>query len=296
LKLLRVIRVMRFFQVLRLMVSSIAGSMSTLFWSILMISIMMYMFGLCFLNAITVYLNDNAEIDAEVMFGINAYWSTVPQAMMTLFWAVTGGADWEPLAMPIREADSFFFFLFFFYIAFAAFAVLNVLTGMFVMQADEVAQADEENVVGELMNRHEVKNFRNHVLDHVTDRPGFISHSIIMAHDVPDGPTLALQKALEIEHADCQRVFGMMDPEKSGYVNLEEFIKGCCHANGSVSGLDMVLLMNETKHVNKQLLMAVLFIEERFNEMLYMATDGVETSVEGWAMRLDDAQKNATAG
>merc|ERR1719149_373861 len=186
LKLLRVIRVMRFFQVLRLMVSSIAGSMSTLFWSILMISIMMYMFGLCFLNAITVFLNDNKDIEPPVMEGITLYWSSVPQAMMTLFWAVTGGADWEPLAGPIRTADGFFYSLFFFYIAFAAFAVLNVLTGMFVMQADEVAQADEENVVGELMNRHEV----------------------------PNGPTLALQKALEIEHADCQRVFGMMDPEK----------------------------------------------------------------------------------
>merc|ERR1719201_582068 len=82
---------------------------------------------------------------------------------MTLFYAVTGGADWEPLANPIKDADSFFYFLFFFYIAFAAFAVLNVLTGMFVDTAMQVAQQDEENVVGELMGRPEVKVFRDHI-------------------------------------------------------------------------------------------------------------------------------------
>jgi len=291
LKLLRVIRVMRFFQVLRRMVSSIVGSMGTLFWSILMISIMLYMFALCFLNAVTIYLNDNKEIDDAVMEGIDLYWSSVSQAMMTLFWAVTGGADWEPLAAPVRAADGLFYSLFFFYIAFAAFAVLNVLTGMFVMQADEVAQADEENVAEELVNRHEVKSFRHHVLSTVTDRPGFISADLITKHQEPDLSTANFEKCLEITHADAQRVFAMMDPEQTGFVHLEEFIKGCCHANGNISGLDMVLLMNETKHVSKQLLLAMDFIEDRFNETLYMASDGAETAVESWNDRVKDAKR-----
>merc|ERR1719333_169410 len=88
LKLLRVIRVMRFFQVLRLMVSSIAGSMMTLFWSILMISIMMYMFGLCFLQAVTLYLNENVreDVDEQTYEDIKYFWNGVLQSMMTLFW------------------------------------------------------------------------------------------------------------------------------------------------------------------------------------------------------------------
>merc|ERR1719401_938213 len=139
----------------------------TLLWSIVMISIMMFMFGLCFLNAITIYLNEHqrAEIDDLTFEGIEAYWSSVPQSMATLFWAVTGGADWEPLAQPIRTADGIFYALFFFYIAFAAFAVLNVLTGMFVDAAMKVAQQDEENVVDELVQRDEVEAFRQYCKD-----------------------------------------------------------------------------------------------------------------------------------
>merc|ERR1719230_1475474 len=102
--------------------------MATLGWSILMISIMMYMFGLCFLNSVNSYLQDaqRDDIDEQNWMDIEMFWSSVPQAMMTLFWAVTGGADWAPLAEPIKKADGFFYFLFYFYIAFAAIAVLNV--------------------------------------------------------------------------------------------------------------------------------------------------------------------------
>jgi len=271
------------------MVSSIAGSMMTLLWSIVMISCMLYMFGLCFLNAITLYLNGNKrdDIDALTMEGIEAYWSSVPQSMMTLFWAVTGGADWEPLAQPIRVADDMFYALFFLYIAFASLAVLNVLTGMFVDTALQVAAQDEENVVEELMSRTEVHHYRDHVLEALEETPGFITKAFVGANHI-DSVTTNFQSLLEIEHADMVRVFGMMDPDGAELVNLEEFIKGCCHAKGNISGLDMVLLMNETKHVNKQLVMAVDFLEERFNELLYVSADATST-VESWKARLSDS-------
>jgi hypothetical protein len=51
LKLLRVIRVMRFFKVLRTIMDSIAGSMNILFWSIIMLGVTLFIFGLCFLQA-----------------------------------------------------------------------------------------------------------------------------------------------------------------------------------------------------------------------------------------------------
>merc|ERR1719272_1489487 len=106
-KMLRVVRVMRFFKVLRMMVASIIGSMSTLFWSILMMAIMMYMFGLCFLQAAASYLQDaaiNGLVDEEVDQGIILYLSGCGQAAISLYMAVTGGADWEAIAEPIKRS------------------------------------------------------------------------------------------------------------------------------------------------------------------------------------------------
>jgi hypothetical protein len=290
LKLLRVIRVMRFFQVLRLMVSSIAGSMMTLFWSILMISIMMYMFGLCFLQAVVGYLNEHPEkeIPEETMTGIKMYWSSVEQAMMTLFWAVTGGADWEPLAMPIRKADTFFYCLFFFYIAFAAFAVLNVLTGMFVDTAMKVAEQDEENVVEELMNRPELEAFKHFATSQAPDTPGFISAEWIK--ECKDHTYLSFQNLLEITQEDCKRVLAMMDSEGVGIpIDLDEFIKGCCHIKGSVSGLDMIFLQTETKRLTKLVTNSMDYVEERFNEVLKLSSLGM-SHVTPWNDRVKEQE------
>merc|ERR1719269_172646 len=187
-----------------------------------MISIMLYMFGLCFLNAVTAYLNDTtaSDISEATMTGIDLYWSSVPQSMMTLFWSVTGGADWEPLAAPIRDADSFFFVVFFFYIAFAAFAVLNVLTGMFVDTAMQVAQQDEQNVEEELLDRQEIKNYRQFALETLTDTPGYITWDFVDTNGGEDERVHHFIKLLEIESEDCRRVFRTMDTDKKGTVDL----------------------------------------------------------------------------
>jgi hypothetical protein len=301
LKLLRVIRVMRFFQTLRTMVSSIMGSMHTLLWSILMISIIMYMFGLCFLQAATIYLNEHKvsddapeqynlpDVDPDVFDGIVLYWSSVQQSMMTLFWSVTGGADWEPLAMPIRKADPFFYGLYFFYIAFAALAVLNVLTGMFVDTAMKVAQQDEQDVEEELWDRQEIKNYRQFALETLTDTPGYITWEFVDAHGGEDERVHHFIKLLEIESEDCRRVFRTMDTEKKGMVDLEEFIKGCFHARGSVNGLDMIFLMSETKSLSKHMQISMNYVEDRFNEILSLCAPGCLSSVATWEQRLDSA-------
>jgi Ca2+-binding EF-hand superfamily protein len=294
LKLLRVIRVMRFFQQLRLIVSSITGSMATLGWSILMLAIMMYMFALCFLNSVTAYLNEHTreEIDSQVYDDVVEFWSSVVQSMMTLFWAVTGGNDWAPLAHAIKEADAFFYCLFFFYIAFAAFAVLNVLTGMFVDTAMKVAQQDQENVAEELLNRPQIKEFRHFVEQNPDVTPGFISRSFL-EQQMDSLVVQNFYKVLEITEEDFKRVFAMLDSEKTGVIDLDEFIKGCCHANGGVSGLDMVFLNNEIKHVGKQLLMSVDYCEERFNEILKKCADGEKSTVLGWKARLSESSRTS---
>jgi len=264
----------------------------TLFWSILMISIMMYMFGLCFLQAVTLYLNENVreDVDEQTYEDIKYFWSGVLQSMMTLFWAVTGGADWEPLAKPIGQADSFFYGLFFFYIAFAAFAVLNVLTGMFVDTAMKVAQQDEENVVEELINRPEVVEFKRHVQETLTDVPPKFITKEFVHESADDGVVMKFQKALEINHDDCNRVFAMMDSDHKGMVDIDEFVKGCCHCQGSVSGLDMIFLMTEVKHISKQFFMSMDYIEDRFNELWTTVSAGEKSSVPSWSGRVSDQQ------
>jgi len=214
------------------------------------------------------------------------YWSSVSQAMMTLFFSVTGGADWEPLATPIRKADPFFYSLFFFFIAFAALGVLNVLTGIFIDTAMKVVEKDEANVMDELMNRKELKAFRKYVADTLKGQnPGYITDAVLDAEDNTN--VRKFMKVLEIELEDCRRVFKMMDTEKRGMVDLEEFIRGCFHAKGSVSGMDMIFLMSESKTLNKHLSACIEYLEERLDELNAALKPGSQSAAAKWRTRVN---------
>merc|ERR550532_3897702 len=146
-KMLRIVRVIRFFQELRMMLRSIIGSMKVLFWSMVMLSLVMYTFGLAFLQATTAHLQDNGGQAEPDLF---KYWGSLGSCCVTLYMAVTGGADWAPLAEPLSQVGILYHYLFLFYIALLTFAILNILTGIFAKAAMDVRQQDQENVLQEL--------------------------------------------------------------------------------------------------------------------------------------------------
>merc|ERR1719221_1831949 len=149
---MRVVRVLRFFKQLRMMMASIIASFATLFWSMVMLMLLMYIFGLMFLLPLSGYLHETPKHDIpdRTIESIEEYWSSVAQAMITLFMAITGGNDWAQLAEPLRTADPIFYFVFLFYITFSAVAMLNILTGMFVDSAMKVAGEEDSEVRNEL--------------------------------------------------------------------------------------------------------------------------------------------------
>jgi len=205
------------------------------------------------------------------------YWSSVSASTITLYMAVTGGSDWEPLAKPIQEAGDLYYYLFLFYIAFMAVAVLNVLTGMFVDTAMKVADADDGNVMEEILEHdaQDIDNFREFLL--TLNENG---RNSILWEDVSEKGHLLQNnqkpvvsnflKALEIEVTDMRRVFKLLEA-KNGHddrsVDVEEFIMGCSKVKGDQKGIDMLSLMSDTKKYMVQLGLLMEYSEERFDEL-----------------------------
>merc|ERR1719329_1507732 len=154
---------------------------------------------------------------------IHQYWSGVAQACLTLYFALSGGGDWEPLAAPLREAGPVYYSLFLFFIAFSSIAVLNVLTGMFVDAAMKVVDVDESNVVQEKTNSPPVVKFRQFLREQA-DGKGDIREDDFYA-GILDDETIAFFRALEIDSDDAKRVFQMLECNKC--VPTEDFIDGC---------------------------------------------------------------------
>jgi len=95
-KLLRVARVMRMFEDLRMMFSSLVGSLTSLFWCFVMLGFMLYMFALIFTQGFTNFLLENlGRVDSTDHEFILENFGGVQQSMMSLYKATTGGEDWR---------------------------------------------------------------------------------------------------------------------------------------------------------------------------------------------------------
>mmetsp|Transcript_7907 Transcript_7907/g.18521 ORF Transcript_7907/g.18521 Transcript_7907/m.18521 type:complete len:685 (+) Transcript_7907:75-2129(+) len=199
LRMLHVVRLMRFFRELRLMLYSIVRSFRSLFWAVLMLSLIMYMFGLCFMQGGLVYIMntkdwssyeiENSDSHLAKVKGIEDNWGNIALSIESLFMAITGGKDWWEFSESFNPFDSeaadevtiVYYLLFLLYIAFLSFAVLNTLTGIFVDASFDAAQNDHETVI---------------------------------------------QTALEMEKAnikDISRVFGLIDEDRNSVITFEEF-------------------------------------------------------------------------
>merc|ERR1712045_470242 len=90
---MKVIRVLRAFEGLRLMVASVMQSGTSLFWVFVLFFIHMYLFSLYFVNAIVSYLQESKgdDIMTEPLLEL---FGSVLITMHTLFQAVTGGISW----------------------------------------------------------------------------------------------------------------------------------------------------------------------------------------------------------
>merc|ERR1719401_2868019 len=69
--------------------------------------------------------------------------------MVSLFMAVTGGADWAEMAKPVTDYSDWYIIMFILYIAFAIFGVLNILTAIFVESSSRIADVDRDLVIQE---------------------------------------------------------------------------------------------------------------------------------------------------
>merc|ERR1719313_1458146 len=117
------------------MVCSVAGTMKSLCWTVILIMLLIYVVGVYITQMIAEHATSNPEA-ALVGTDLEAYYGTLSRTLLSLFEAISGGIDWDTLVTPlIQEIHPIMGLIFSFYIAFAVLAMLNVVTGVFVEAA-----------------------------------------------------------------------------------------------------------------------------------------------------------------
>merc|ERR1719443_1126102 len=112
-----------------------------------MLLLIKYVFSMIFMHAVAEFLESNPG--APEADGLRQHWGTVGGSMVSLFKAISGGDDWQNIGDPLKATGEVYYLVFLLFVLFLFFAVLNILTGVFIHKADTCLERDVVSTVHE---------------------------------------------------------------------------------------------------------------------------------------------------
>jgi len=259
-RVVRVIRIMRFFRELRMMIFSTVNCLKSVVWIILFLFGLFYMFGVAFTQAVTSYL-DNLEMRKLSEYSsLQLYFGTLDSSILALYMAMSGGQNWHVYydSLATMSGGEFWCLLYILYITFALFAVVNIVTGVFVDTALQSSKNDREVVVQEELEQKQDYLKQLHQLLQAIDEnsEGRITREVLQQafkHET----ILAYFSHLKIDVPDAATLFDLLDFDQSGTIDLEEFLHGCYQLHGEATHLEAKMMQAEVRFMKENLIKLV---------------------------------------
>merc|ERR1719272_1582917 len=94
-----------------------------------------------------IYIADTADtMDPTTRTEVYTYFGSVGQSILTLYQSASGGIDWAEVYIVVAKSGTIAATGFIFFIWFFNFAVVNILSGIFIEKALEAAVPDREQL------------------------------------------------------------------------------------------------------------------------------------------------------
>eukprot|EP00931_Biecheleriopsis_adriatica_P052188 TRINITY_DN30337_c0_g1_i1.p1 TRINITY_DN30337_c0_g1~~TRINITY_DN30337_c0_g1_i1.p1 ORF type:complete len:641 (-),score=94.56 TRINITY_DN30337_c0_g1_i1:60-1958(-) len=238
LRILRIMRIIRLLGELRHIASSIFNSLSSLCWTILLIFMLVYMFGIYFTQVV---LDHRLELrqqgkDLEEGHLLLHSFQSLAQSILTLYQAITQGLSWGVLSDSlIKDISLWLGFVISFFMAFALLALLNVITGVFVDAALKGAKDDRDRFMIDLSCQlFEARD----ELDWDTFQDELDNKALV-----------SFFQAIDVDPSEAEFIFKLIDVNDNGGVDLEEFINGCLNLKGPAKAIDSCKILQFSQNI-----------------------------------------------
>jgi len=263
----RVLRVVRIFRELRMMVISVINSMISLSWAMILLTLIIYMFSIFLMQTSLSYVDElklaqktDILVDLEKWFG--SLWAT----MFSLMLAISGGADWGDMVVPLDAMSPFFRIAFLLYIVYVVFGVLNVLTGIFVSAASDISDRDLV-VQAELTRRHSFIKEMKALFDELDkNQTGNFTWEEFQEY-VQEENLEAYFSFHELDLTDARLLFKLLDENDTEEVKTVDFIQGCSRLKGPAKSMYVMQIVNEMGVIKNTLDMAVYGIQKQLRDL-----------------------------
>mmetsp|Transcript_43767 Transcript_43767/g.102135 ORF Transcript_43767/g.102135 Transcript_43767/m.102135 type:complete len:527 (+) Transcript_43767:71-1651(+) len=242
LQVVRSLRIVKFIGALRALVLSVVDTTRQLVWALLLLLLVIYSFGILFTDAVLDYLFSHETNDER----LEQYFGSVYLSCVTLFRAILGGTDWDIAADALVPVGMAWVQLFHGYIAFCGFAVLNVMTGVFVNSAIKTRERDHETL---MQNGQRLKDLVAKLWGKI-DTTGLGQITISEFEELfEDEAMKAFFAAIEINAVDAWTLFDSLDVDGDHTISVEEFTERCLQLHGPARSVDLYALKKQMKNL-----------------------------------------------
>eukprot|EP00927_Polykrikos_kofoidii_P026551 TRINITY_DN23610_c0_g1_i2.p1 TRINITY_DN23610_c0_g1~~TRINITY_DN23610_c0_g1_i2.p1 ORF type:complete len:771 (+),score=106.39 TRINITY_DN23610_c0_g1_i2:213-2315(+) len=147
---MKIIRVLRAFRELRIVMRSIFSCFRSLFWTLLLLTLVMYVVSIIIMDELAM-AKDQGSYDSSTENGhFNiVHFGGLDRSILTLYQCVTGGLLWSNTLRAVEEVVPWIWVAWVWYVGFVGYAIANTVTGIFVDQAMKTAQEDARNMMAE---------------------------------------------------------------------------------------------------------------------------------------------------
>lgn len=266
-RVVRILRVVRFFYELRMMVSSTFKSLKPFLWAMCLILLLMYMFSVHLVQTVTEHRLEHPTEDLTIMVDM---FGSLHMSMMTLFQCISGGLSWREAWVELYRISWSYSITLGLFVSFVVFAVLNIVTGIFVGSAMQSAQEDQDVIIADEMN--ETNSYAQSMLkifiEADVDNSGYLDLEEFEKH-LEDHRVRAYLHYLGLDPDEAKGLFKLLDLGNDGKVGRKEFVLGCMRLKGPAKNVDMATLLYENKRMMELWSSFMTYVEEQFNFILY---------------------------
>jgi len=273
LRTLRMVRLIRFVRGLRTLIHSVLVTMKSLVWAMVLMFMIFYGFGVAFVQAVVDHYAEH--LDKSLSGDLGKFWGSLPRAMYTLLLSITNGISWINAVTPLAVVGEFWIVLFLIFIMFTVFAVLNVITSVFCQSAIDSAAMDKDMVTMHMMANKKlyVDTLMAVFNDIDNDGSGVVTISEFERYLAEDRCKMYLD-SLDINTQDAWALFKLLDTDKEGTLDLDEFISGCLNLKGSAKAMHFAKLDRDNQSLRRLLDGCMEAIECRLNFLIDVSMSG----------------------
>lgn len=286
-RVVRIIRVFRFFKELRMMVYSILACFRSLFWVVTLLFIVLYTCATFLTQVVTDYRATATSGDL-LAAELGRDFGSLPLSIYNLFQTVSGGVDWGDIAEPVKSLHWLYALFFVVFVCFTLFAVLNIVTGVFVEGALERAQMDKEAMIQSEMDEHREKGKQ---LEKVFQEIDVDGSGILEFGEfeqlMQDNRVKAWFRTMGLQVDTAVQLFQLLDLDNSQTISASEFVMGCMRLQGGAKNVDVATLMYENKRMMMKWTAFMDFVEEKFEELqafIGSTLTGVDSGSNAWVL------------